>query len=265
MAHQDRESIQAVQSNHRRRLLATWPIGDGASVLEVGCGQGDMTAELASAVGSSGRVVAVDRASPDYGAPETLRQATDRIRTTPVGERIQFRFEFDVLDPEAGFAPDEFDYAVLAHASWYFESEPILKRTLSRLRSWARTLCFAEWDLQPQRLGQVPHMLAVLIQGQTEARKSDSLSNVRTPLTRGRLVEILESVGWRVVSHTCLDAGELQDADWEIRAAYESAQDLQLSDRERVNLEVQLDLLSSMAIRRGNPSLGVYSIVAERG
>jgi ubiquinone/menaquinone biosynthesis C-methylase UbiE len=60
-------AIQIVQTAYRLRLLRNWSIGLGTRVLEIGCGQGDMTAVLAAAVGPAGRVTAVDIASPDYG------------------------------------------------------------------------------------------------------------------------------------------------------------------------------------------------------
>lgn len=60
-------SIQLSQTLHRLALLENWKIGAGSKVLEVGCGQGDCTTVLASAVGEEGRVVAVDPADLDYG------------------------------------------------------------------------------------------------------------------------------------------------------------------------------------------------------
>jgi ubiquinone/menaquinone biosynthesis C-methylase UbiE len=43
-------------------------IEQGASVLEVGCGQGDCTVVLANIVGDSGHVTAIDPGSLDYGS-----------------------------------------------------------------------------------------------------------------------------------------------------------------------------------------------------
>ncbi|MBQ8508498.1 MAG: hypothetical protein IJ493_01165 [Clostridia bacterium] len=48
-------------------------------ILEIGYGQGDTTAALAAIVGEGGFVHAVDIASPDYGSPETLGQARERL------------------------------------------------------------------------------------------------------------------------------------------------------------------------------------------
>lgn len=87
-------SIQHSQTLHRLALLRHWNIPTGSKVLELGCGQGDCTTVLASAVGGQGRVVAVDPADLDYG--ESFRfylvdarenQATDGFCRCPVYSR----------------------------------------------------------------------------------------------------------------------------------------------------------------------------------
>lgn len=57
-------SIQHSQTVHRLVLLQHWKIPRGSKVLELGCGQGDCTTALASAVGDGG--IAVDPADLDY-------------------------------------------------------------------------------------------------------------------------------------------------------------------------------------------------------
>ena len=59
--------VQESQTVHRLVLLQQWDIPTGSKVLELGCGQGDCTTVLASAVGEQGKVVAVDPADLDYG------------------------------------------------------------------------------------------------------------------------------------------------------------------------------------------------------
>lgn len=44
-----------------RRLIGACAIHEGMRVLELGCGVGDVSLLLAEAVGTSGRIVAVDR------------------------------------------------------------------------------------------------------------------------------------------------------------------------------------------------------------
>ena len=60
-------NVQHSQTLHRLALLQHWNIPTGSKVLELGCGQGDCTTVLASAVGVQGSVVAVDPAELDYG------------------------------------------------------------------------------------------------------------------------------------------------------------------------------------------------------
>lgn len=66
-----RFDIQYSQTLHRLVLLQQWNIPTSAKVLELGCGQGDCTTVLASAVGEQGSVVAVDPADLEYGASST--------------------------------------------------------------------------------------------------------------------------------------------------------------------------------------------------
>lgn len=59
--------VQRPQTAHRINIINTWGLDlAGKSVLELGCGQGDASAVLATAVGG-GHVTAWDPASPDYG------------------------------------------------------------------------------------------------------------------------------------------------------------------------------------------------------
>ncbi|MEU6210838.1 methyltransferase domain-containing protein [Streptomyces sp. NPDC047023] len=258
---------QLSQTRHRAALVASWNIALGSTVLELGCGQGDMTAVLAEAVGPEGRVVAVDVAAPSYGAPVTLGESAARLTAGPLGPRIDFRFGTDVLDPSVDFPDGAFDHVVLTHCSWYFASLGQLRDTLARVRPWARRLWFTEWELTPASGEQMAHLLAVLIQGQTEAAGAHGEGNVRTPFSREALLRLLPEAGWTVDGSEPVDTGELADGDWEIAACLdlvagdegglavlpEPVQQLVLS---------QADVLRAVAKPRGNRALGAYSITA---
>jgi protein-L-isoaspartate O-methyltransferase len=82
----DHPEFQLTQTRFRIRLVENWGIPSGAKVLEVGCGQGDMTAVLAHTVGREGHVTATDIAEPQYGAPITLGQASEHLKTTALGQ-----------------------------------------------------------------------------------------------------------------------------------------------------------------------------------
>lgn len=60
-------SITLHQTQHRVGLTQFWNILPNEKVLEIGCGQGDCTIVLASAVGDGGHVTAIDPAPLDYG------------------------------------------------------------------------------------------------------------------------------------------------------------------------------------------------------
>ena len=83
--------IQLIQTGFRKQIVDAWGIQPGAKILEVGCGQGDMTAVLAHAVGAEGHVTACDTAAPDYGAPVTLGDSTSYLQQSALGARITFR------------------------------------------------------------------------------------------------------------------------------------------------------------------------------
>ncbi|MEU9002628.1 class I SAM-dependent methyltransferase [Streptomyces sp. NPDC048551] len=258
--------IQLTQTRYRTALVSSWGIPAGASVLEVGCGQGDMTAALAEAVGPQGRVVAVDIADPSYGAPITLGQSAKHLKATPLGSRIDFRFGLDVLDEAVTFPDNGFDYAVLAHCAWYFESLDQLGATLTRLRRWAQNLCCAEWDLAPRSVEQLPHLLAVLIQGQIEAGGSRGEGNVRTPFSRESLLRILPAAGWNPVPGQAVDTTVLQDGDWEVDACMTLLDDAnrmaELPQTVRDLVRSQADVLRPLAKRHGNMPLPAYSLIA---
>jgi SAM-dependent methyltransferase len=259
---------QLRQTRFRVDLVRGWDVPDGARVLEIGCGQGDTTAVLADAVGAAGRVTAVDIAGPDYGAPATIGESTGRLAEGPLARRIEFRLAFDALDPANGFADDAFDVVVLAHCTWYFASLETLADMLRRIRPWAPRLCLSEWELQPDGIDQCGHLLAVLIQGQIESFKTETIANVRTPYSRETLHALLRETGWAIAAETTVDASELEDGRWEIEECLDvsrgEAEALDLPLRAKQLLGCQLDVLQQMYERGETRSLPAYSVVAER-
>ncbi|WP_251144997.1 methyltransferase domain-containing protein [Streptomyces sp. McG3] len=258
--------IQLAQTRHRAALVASWDITPGSTILELGCGQGDMTAVLAEAVGPTGRVVATDVAEPSYGAPVTLGESAARLSAGPLGSRIDFRFTTDVLDPSVEFPESTFDHVVLAHCSWYFASLAQLRDTLARVRPWARRLWFTEWDLTPASDDQLAHLLAVLIQGQIEAAGSHGQGNVRTPFSREALLRLLPEAGWTADGSRPVDTEDLQDGDWEIAACRDltAAHERMAALPEPLRQLVlsQTDVLQAVAKPRGNRSLPAYTVTA---
>lgn len=81
-------NIQISQTVHRLVLLQHWNIPTNSKVLELGCGQGDCTTVLASAVGEQGKVVAVDPAELNYGQ---YAHCYDRVPITRHGIDSSYR------------------------------------------------------------------------------------------------------------------------------------------------------------------------------
>jgi SAM-dependent methyltransferase len=264
----DQPAMQLVQTGFRVAIADAWDIRPGSSVLEVGCGQGDMTAVLADAVGATGQVVGVDIAQPSYGAPVTLGESAAFLASTPLGARVDIRFGFDPLDERNGFADGTFDDVVLSHCSWYFASVEQLRATLARIAPWARRLCFSEWNLRPDTVDQLPHLLAVLVQGQIEAAGVRGSGNIRTPFSRETMARVLESAGWRLTSEHDLHEPAMRDADWEVDACLRMVAKAErfdeLPDAVRDFVTSQADVLRSIARDRGNIPLPSYALTAER-
>ena len=255
-------AVQLVQTRFRAGLADTWGLRPGDRVLEVGCGQGDMTAVLAAAVGERGHVTAVDLADPDYGAPVSLGASAAFLRGTPLGPRIDFRFEFDVLAET--FPDDAFDQVVLSQCAWYFASLDQLRATLRRVRPWARRLCFAEWDLAPATHGQLAHLLAVQVQGMIEATGVRGDGNVRTPFSRETLLRILAETGWHAGEPATVDTTGVHDGAWEVAICREIAGERlhTVPGPVRDLIASHMDVLESVA-GQVEP-LPVYSVTATR-
>ncbi|KAI1121032.1 hypothetical protein F5Y10DRAFT_110036 [Nemania abortiva] len=234
-------SIQHSQTLHRLVLLQHWNITAGSRVLELGCGQGDCTTVLASAVGEQGSVVAVDPADLDYGTPYTLGQAQGHISQGPLGGRITWVQQppLDYISSLRASESKAFDAAVLAHCLWYFASPSIILSTFRALKQHSQRLLLAEWSLMATHPSAQPHLLAALAQAARECRKPESASNVRTVLGPKRLTELAVAAGWQLESETRVQGGEgLLDGRWEVSAclspSFEREVEEQVSDgRER--------------------------------
>ncbi len=267
-AHAHDPGVQETQTRYRARLVERWNIAAGSRVLEIACGQGDTTAVLADAVGPDGRVTAVDVADPEYGAPVTLGESAAWLLASPLGPRLDIRLGCDLLDPAVSFPDDAFDEAMLVHGGWYFPNLDTLARTLARVRPWARRLRIAEWDLEPAAFAQVPHLLAVLIQGLVEGSNPASEANVRSPFSRQRLLALLAETGWTVSEQASIDTGGLQDAGWEIdhtlHATLAEADTLPLPRAVRDLVASQGDILRALAASPDRRPLPAYALTAER-
>lgn len=259
------DSIVRAQAAYRRQIVEQWQIREGETILEIGCGQGDLTVAIAEAAGEHGRVTAIDIADSDYGAPMTLGEATAEIARSALGSRIEFRLGFDINDPDAQLPAARYDGAAWAHSSWYFDSRDEVVGALGKVRQFASRLYFAEWDLTPAHMDQLPHLLAVLVQAQLSAQSKTSF-NIQTIQTRDMMKENLAAAGWWVVHESTLDTSALQDADWEINLCLQGSEKMVealASSRARSSLLAQIETLRTLARPSSNVPLPAYCLIAE--
>ncbi|WP_083991204.1 class I SAM-dependent methyltransferase [Alkalihalobacillus pseudalcaliphilus] len=244
------KEIQFIQTKHRMKLAHFWDIKKGDNVLEIGCGQGDMTAVLAACVGESGAVDAIDKAKPDYGSPLTLGQAMDKIKATKLGEQIHVEFDQDILLDDVHFPRNMYDQIVFSHSSWYMASEAEVFELFKKLRPLGKRLCFAEWSTHIEEMVQYPHLLAAMIQSQYEAYKKSSQANIRTLLTPEKIISLANLAGWEIAHKTIIHSLDLQDGQWEVQYVCEDFEKQMnaindMPDKVKENLRAQWQILKT--------------------
>jgi hypothetical protein len=219
--------IAISQTQHRLNLLRTWfgsldaakQVLEGKTVLEIGCGQGDMTVALAWAVGPSGTVNAVDPAPSDYGSPETLQEAQGRISRSSLGTRTNWvRCEpVEALQQSSKLC--EAHYIVLAHSLLYMESKEyvaaLFRALNSRHTESPPTLLVAEWGMRVSNERAKAHLYAV----QAQAAQPLLTGNVQLYVEPKMTVELAVSADWKMEMEAWIESPELDDGVWEVAAA----------------------------------------------
>ncbi|PKS08539.1 hypothetical protein jhhlp_004925 [Lomentospora prolificans] len=210
----DNPEIELGQASHRIRIINSWEVHPGDRILEIGCGQGNCTAVLAEAVGSSGHVDAIDPAPGDYGAPFTLDQAHEFMSASPIGQRITWHRD----EPTEFLAKgtDVWDAAVLLHCIWYFSSPDDLAHILTSLKGRVKRVLVAEYSLRASKATAMPHVLAAIATATVEAHKAESKENIRTLLSPSEIKHIAKEAGWTMTkeSYVVPETG-LFDGYWE--------------------------------------------------
>ena len=104
-----RHILQGGLSRHSAAVLPNLPIKTGMSVLDVGCGWGDMTLQVAEVVGPDGRVVGID-------CVEAFLQEARKDAAANGLSNVKFsRGDAEVALPE-----NEFDYVVARFGTMFF-------------------------------------------------------------------------------------------------------------------------------------------------
>lgn len=210
------EFIPESQMAYRRQVIGAFGVQAGWSVLEVGCGQGEMTFALAEAVGAEGHVLAIDSAGPEYGAPTSLGEAHRQILAGPTTHRIEFRLNCSIHDLPSS---QRFDAVIFCHSSWYFADDQELQRAFAKATELSHRLLVAEWELMPRTKDQRAHEFAIRMQKQAKHLIEETQSNVTSARQTIRLIGLLQDAGWHLETKVQLETSALADADWEIRAA----------------------------------------------
>lgn len=224
--------IAISQTQHRLNLLTAWfgSLDDaktalsGNAIIEIGCGQGDMTVALAWAVGPTGKVHAIDPAPLDYGSPETLQQAQERVSRSEIGARIKWVQADPVKALQQDARLGEADYVVLAHSLLYMKSKEYLGELFGALRPTSRSpegsgsspkLLLAEWGMRVSNESAKAHLLAV----QAQAARPLESGNVQLYLEPKDTMKIATDAGWKGDKETWIESPDLDDGAWEVWAA----------------------------------------------
>ncbi|KIJ48434.1 hypothetical protein M422DRAFT_205598 [Sphaerobolus stellatus SS14] len=249
-------TIQIGQTLERSELVKRWDIKEGDIVLELGCGQGDTTAVLATAVGESGRVIAIDPGALDYGTPP-LGQAQSCLIANFSPGQIEFKCPQDPMDYlSTTDTTTIYDVAVLAHCIWYFNSPSVLLKTLQVLAKRAKRICLAEWALEASDTSAFSHVLAVLAIAAVESHNPNSQTNVRSIMSPKAIKAIAEEVGLKLQSESTFTPphGEsgMKDGMWEVQYALSGGVARRLgelveNEREKAVIQALLDATEAHA------------------
>lgn len=248
-------TIQRRQTAHRLAIAEAWQVKPGEKILEIGCGQGDLSAVLADQVGSAGHVTGIDIASPDYGAPLTLGQAWNHLLAGPLGDRLTVHFNTNLSDDLGPIANQHFDRVVLAHSLWYFASANALALLFKNMAAVCDHVDVAEWSMQPTALDQIGHLQAAMIQGLLYAIAPSDVANIRTLITPDTLAQIAHDNTWTYTAGTIVKDPTLDDAHWEIATTNALLTELKLSTDLRDRVKPLLEAMS----HNGTASLATFT------
>lgn len=207
---------QVRQTEYRVKLADFWQISEGCRILEIGCGQGDMTAVILDRTGPSGYVLALDAGVPEYGEPVTVGDSMAHLQSGPLGSTLEVRW----FDYNRDIIPNDFDAVVFAHSSWYFDSYDQLLEELRFAAQKSNTLLFAEWLDEPNTMPQVKHGFVAKCLSLIYA-SGHHVGNVCSSFSYETLLKALEETGWEIAEEAQFEIPDLSDAKWEYAALLE--------------------------------------------
>jgi len=129
---QYRRVLTAGLGVHGTRAMDQHPPAPGARVVDIGCGFGDTTIELARRVGPGGRAVGVD------AAERFITAARDEARGVP-------NALFDVVDVEASVPGGPYDLAFSRMGTMFFAQPVFALRNVRKALAPTGQLCMVVW------------------------------------------------------------------------------------------------------------------------
>lgn len=131
---QFRHVLVAGLAAHGRQAMQLHPPSTGDRVLDIGCGFGDTSQELAALVGPTGSVLGVDVA-PRFVATARSEAALARVENV----------RFEVLDVQVAEFDETFDYAFSRFGTMFFANPVPALRNVRRALAPGGRLCVVVW------------------------------------------------------------------------------------------------------------------------
>ncbi len=209
--HQDR--YDAVNSEFNDHLLAAAAIGERDRVLDVGCGNGQVT-RLAAGRARLGHAVGIDLSAP------MLRRARASAADEGVTNVTFERGDAQVYPFPSGDSPEGFDVAVSRFGIMFFADPIAAFANIARaLRPGGRLAMLSmrsmgEHDLAPVFTAMAEHLPARPASTEPGAPGPESLADP------ARIHEVLTGAGFAEVTSTPVDAPQLWGRDTEDAAAF---------------------------------------------
>ena len=131
---QYRHIVAAGLGAHSEVAMAKFPPPVGGRVVDIGCGFGDTTQQLAGLVGPEGQAVGID------AAPNFIELATREAEEAGIAN-----VRFEVCDPEASALDEKFDYAFSRMGVMFFANPVAAMRNIRSMLNPGGQICWCVW------------------------------------------------------------------------------------------------------------------------